>query len=144
MCFLRDETRSYLLWSRLDERFIRLHGKHKAFHKGGNSSCRLHIRQHYKLYKEKCEKEDIPMNHWAIPRDIWKAMEEKKASEKQGKEKEQQILTFETVTGPREFTRLNVLEAVAKLIASNDQVCQCRCHHHRSNIYHTYSPCTRQ
>jgi hypothetical protein len=40
--------------------------------------CRFHIRQHYEIYKERCEKEDILINHWAIPRPIWKAMEEKK------------------------------------------------------------------
>jgi hypothetical protein len=51
---------------RVDERFVRLYGKRKAFHKGGNSYCRLHIRQHYNLYKEKCENRNIPINHWAI------------------------------------------------------------------------------
>lgn len=29
--------------SRLDERFISVHGKRKALHKGGNSSCRRSI-----------------------------------------------------------------------------------------------------
>ena len=115
-CSLSDV---FLRWQfRLDERIIKLHGKQRTFHKGGNSSCRLHLRQHYKLYKEKCEEADIPLNHWAIPRDIWRGMEEKRL----GKTKAQQVLAFEMVTGPREFTRPNVLEAVAKLIASNNQV----------------------
>src|SRR5882762_186102 len=113
----------YLLWLRIDEKFIKLNGKRKAFHIGGNSSCRLHIRQHYPLYKERCEKEQIPVNHWAIPRSIWKAMEEEKEVEKRGgTTKKQQVLDFKTVTGPREFTREGVLHAVAKLIATNDQV----------------------
>jgi len=110
-----------LLISRDDERFVKLHGKRKAFHKGGNSSGRMHIRQHYELYKEKCEKEGIAINHWAIPREIWNVMEEEKEAEKRGrltKKKEQQTLSFKTVTGPREFTRAGVLHAVANLIAT--------------------------
>ena len=59
------------------------------------------------------------MNHWAIPRDIWKAMEEEKRMSKKAK---QQQLDFKTVTGPREFTREGVLHAVATLIATNNQV----------------------
>ena len=38
------------------------------------------------------------------------------------KEKEQSSLAFEKQTGPREFTRAGVLEAVSKLIATDDQV----------------------
>jgi hypothetical protein len=34
----------------------------------------------------------------------------------------QQLLDFKAVTGPREFTRANVLQAVANLIATNNQV----------------------
>jgi hypothetical protein len=102
-----------------------LHGKRKAFHKGGDSSCRLHLRQHYDLYKEKCEKGTIPVNHWAIPREIWKEMEEEKEAKKRGlltKRQQQQQLVFEKVTGPRDFTRAGVLHAVAILIATNNQV----------------------
>jgi len=115
----------FLPWTRDDEAFIKLNGKRKAFHKGGNSSCRFHIRQHYKLYKEKCEATDVPINHWAIPRHIWKAMEEEKALEKRGrktKKQTQQLLAFTAVVGPREFTRAGILQAVAKLIATNNQV----------------------
>ena len=110
--------------TRDDEDFVRLHGKRKAFHKGGNSSCRLHVRQHYDLYKERCEKANIPVNHWAIPRLIWKVMEEEKDARARGQltKKEQQQLAFQTVTGPREFTRARTLHAVTKLIATNDQV----------------------
>jgi hypothetical protein len=97
----------------------------KAFLRGSNSSCRQHLRQHYELYKEKCEAAGIPVNHWAIPREIWKAMEAEKEEEKRGrttKKKEQQTLDFKSVTGPREFTRAGVLNAVTKLIATNNQV----------------------
>jgi len=52
-------------------------------------------------------------------------MEANKESEKQGqltKKKQQQMLDFKIVTGPREFTRASVLQAVATLIATNNQV----------------------
>jgi hypothetical protein len=108
----------------MDEQFIKINGKRKAFHKGGNSSCCLHICQHYPLYKERCETDNIPVNHWAIPRSIWKVMEEEKEAEKRGgtTKKDQQELEFKKVTGPRVFTREGVLHAVAKLITTNDQV----------------------
>ena len=35
---------------------------------------------------------------------------------------EQSMVGFEKITGPREFTREGVLEAIAKLIATDDQV----------------------
>jgi hypothetical protein len=52
-------------------------------------------------------------------------MEEEKAEEKWGrmmKKQGQQLLDFKLVAGPREFTRLGILEAVATLIATNNQV----------------------
>ena len=56
-------------------------------------------------------------------------MEDKKEAEKRGrvtKKQAQQLLDFKSVTGPREFTRARTLEAVTKLIATNNQVCfQC-------------------
>jgi hypothetical protein len=52
-------------------------------------------------------------------------MEEEKAEEKRGRmsnKQRQQQLDFKTMTGPREFTREGVLDAVTKLIATNNQV----------------------
>jgi hypothetical protein len=84
------------------------------------------MRQHYDLYKEKCEKANVPVNHWAIPREIWKVMEEEKEEERRGrssKKAKQQQLTFEVVKGLfTEFTRAGTLHAVTKLIAVNNQV----------------------
>lgn len=95
----------------------------KAFFKGGNSSCRLHIRQHFTLYKEKCEIAGVPVNHWAIPRPIWKDMQDEKKNKKElTKTQEQQQLNFKPVIGPREFTRAGVLQSVTELIATNNQV----------------------
>ncbi|KIM34760.1 hypothetical protein M413DRAFT_80102, partial [Hebeloma cylindrosporum] len=64
------------------------------------------------------------VNHWAIPRPIWEAMEAAKEAEQRGrstKKGAQQKLDFKTMTGPCEFTRTGVLHAVAKLIATNNQ-----------------------
>lgn len=111
--------------ARIDEEFIKLNGRRKAFFKGGNSTCRLHIRQHFVVYKERCEKGNIPIHHWAIPRTIWKEMQEEKEAEARGqltKKQQQQKLDFKTVTGPHEFTREGILHAVTKLIATNYQV----------------------
>lgn len=101
-----------------DKEFVGKWGLRKAFHIGGNSSCRQHLRQHWQLYEKMCKENSIPVNHWAVPRGIWR---EKKA-EKVGEPTEQSIIGFEKITGPREFTREGVLEAVAKLIATDDQV----------------------
>ena len=52
-------------------------------------------------------------------------MEENKVSDERGqqtKKKQQQMLDFKIVTGPREFTRSGVLQAVTALIATNNQV----------------------
>jgi len=54
------------------------------------------------------------MNHWATPPKIAKA----KAAQGDG----QQQLGFKTMIGPHEFTRAGTLHAVAKLIATNNQV----------------------
>ena len=52
-------------------------------------------------------------------------MEENKVSDKRGqqtKKKQQQMLDFKIVTGPCEFTRSGVLQAVVALIVTNNQV----------------------
>ena len=110
--------------SRLDEKFVKKNGTRKAFFKGGNSSCRQHIRQHYNIYKKRCEEAKISLNHWAIPRDIWAVMEEEKEpkTRDQRAKSGQQQLDFQVVSGPREFTRSSTLQAVTMLIASNNQV----------------------
>ena len=115
---------------------MKLNSKRKALLKGGNSSCRFHICQHFALYKEKCDKADIPVAHWAILWPIWKAMEEEKAVAERGimmMKKGQQLLDFAPVVGPREFMRAGILEAVAKLIATNNQVCVRMLNHQTHN-----------
>ncbi|KAF8871098.1 hypothetical protein BD779DRAFT_1429365, partial [Infundibulicybe gibba] len=53
-------------------KYILRFGKRKCFHVGGNSSCRTHIRRHFKEYKERCEADNIPLNHHALPRQLYK------------------------------------------------------------------------
>lgn len=55
------------------------------------------------------------MNHWATPPKIAKAKAVLEGAN-------QQQLNFKTMIGPREFTRAGTLNAVAKLIATNNQV----------------------
>jgi hypothetical protein len=60
-------------------------------------------------------------------------MEEERVAAKQGrltKKQQQQTLDFKTVTGPQEFTRAGILDAVVKLIATNNQVSHYGNHRH--------------
>jgi hypothetical protein len=65
------------------------------------------------------------MSHHAVPRDVWRQIEDEKEAKKNGRnrdKKTQQQLQFGTVTGPREFTRAGILRSITKLIATNNQV----------------------
>ena len=52
--------------NREDKIFVQKYGKRKAFHLGGNSSCRQHIRIHYKEYQQCCAEGNIPENDHAV------------------------------------------------------------------------------
>ena len=106
----------------MDERTVKVKDLRKTFFTGSNSSCCQHIRQHYELYKQKCNDEHIPMNHRAVPPQVLKEMETlKKAKKKQS--------TLEGVTvilHPTQFTRDGSLDAVVKFIACDNQVSSAR------------------
>jgi hypothetical protein len=85
-----------------DTELVKKWGLRKAFHVGGNSSCRQHLRKHWELYKKKCEDKNIPVNHWAIPRATLKNMEAGKLDAK--KDGTQTKLGFGKMTAPHEFT----------------------------------------
>ena len=88
---------------RVNVELIQKYGKRRAFHAGGNSSCRVHIRKHYLLYEQRCKDGDIPENHHALPRDLWRKLQEAKNKPKamqQGKLDG----VFKSVKGPAEFT----------------------------------------
>lgn len=97
-------------------------GLRKAFHLGSNSSCRQHIRQHYEIYKARCEAQNIPVQTQAIPRPIWKAMN----AEKDAKGKKQTTLDNSLAKMPalqrKEFTKEGAVDAVVRLIVLDDQV----------------------
>jgi hypothetical protein len=89
-----------------------------SFLHGSNSTYCGHIASHhFDEYEKQCDAAipKIVMNFWYIPE--WA----RKAKEK-GKGKEQTWLGFSKVKGPGEFSREGILEAVAKLIACEDQV----------------------
>ena len=90
----------HLLWYRNNEEFVKTSGMRKAFHKGGNSLNRFHIRQHYEIYKERCEKDKIPLNHWAIPPNIVKAKKAAEVAAQGVTAQGQQQLTFKPIIGP--------------------------------------------
>ncbi|KAF8335509.1 hypothetical protein F5887DRAFT_835117, partial [Amanita rubescens] len=54
-------------------KLIRTKSLHKAFLTGGNSTCRNHIRQHYKYYSERCKEKGIEEKERCIPPEILKA-----------------------------------------------------------------------
>jgi len=112
-------------FDRNDEEFTTKYGKRKAFLTGGNSSCRQHIRQHYPIYQERCKEANIPEHHWAMPRPLWREMEE----ERKGKVDPETPGTQKTLDGalvkkppPLVFAREDVLHKVTQFVAVDDQV----------------------
>jgi hypothetical protein len=99
--------------------FVQKEGKQKAFHTGSNSSCRVHIRQHYKLYQRKCKEANIPEHHWAVPRLIWN---EREVSQKHGKVQATLDLAVTKLVGPQVFTRKNLLHVVTQFVTVDNQV----------------------
>ena len=89
----------------------------KAFHVGGNSSLRTHIRQHYESYLQRCNDAKIESHHHAMPRPLWK---KKQLEEEKGTQKK-----IDGMLQPKkraEFDRSKVLDLVSKFIACGDQV----------------------
>lgn len=94
-------------------------GLRKTFFTGSNSTCRQHIRQHFEVYKQRCEAEGIQMSQRAIPPPILKEMAAAKSPKKQS------TLNKHLMSGvvrPSEFNRDAVLDAVVKFIVCDDQV----------------------
>jgi hypothetical protein len=100
---------------------VRLNRKQKAFHAGGNSSCRVYIWQHFPLYKQQCKNGDIPKNHHALPQPLWRELQEAKKNSKAMQQGKLDGM-FKAIKAPAEFTREGVLQAVAWFVACNDQV----------------------
>ncbi|KAG2348377.1 hypothetical protein BDR05DRAFT_944509 [Suillus weaverae] len=80
-----------------NQKFVVRSWKQKVFHIGSNLSCQQHIYGHYKVYKNKCKELGLQEYHHVIPCDIVKAQKSK------------------------EYSRENILQAVAKFIVCDDQ-----------------------
>ena len=106
------------LMTRGNAKFVLISGKRKCFHIGGTLSNQFHICQHFEAYKTACAMVVIPMNHHAIPRVVWKEMQEE-AMPSGGK---QSTLVFAKMNSEREFTRKAVLHSVAQFVACENQV----------------------
>ena len=82
-------------------------------------TCHGHIaHHHFEEYERQCNAVTpvIQVNFQCVPDDMKKMRQEK------AKGKQQTILNFPAVNGPKEFTREVIVEAVAKHIGCDDQV----------------------
>jgi hypothetical protein len=125
---MRERTK-YLLVCREDSGLVSKHGLRKVFHVGGMSLCRQHLCSHYALYSKRCQEAGIEENHWAVPRNVWREQE----AEKKGLKAKRLLQTkldgvFKVAGAPIEFTRQNLLEAVAKFVVCDDQVSRKCCY----------------
>ncbi|KAN0081297.1 hypothetical protein V8E55_008921, partial [Tylopilus felleus] len=100
-----------------DKELIRKFGKRKAFHVGGNLSCRVHICSHYGLYQERCAAQDILENHHAVPHDV---LAERKLKNKANDQPTLDTM-FPCTPSPHTFSREEVLRRVAQFIVCDDQ-----------------------
>jgi hypothetical protein len=90
-------------------------GLQKCFLVGSNSTLCQHYRQHYELYKERCDEANIPVNHRAIPPKIVQM----------GRKDSTQTTLDDRVVNvnwPENFKHKGLLHAMAQFIACNDQV----------------------
>jgi hypothetical protein len=100
---------------------VKSRGLRKAFFCGSNTSCRQHIRQHYTIYQQRCSEQSLTENHRAIPPYILREREEAKKPKKKQTNLDAIVVKEKRAT---DFSREGILEAVAKLIACDDQVNQ--------------------
>jgi hypothetical protein len=89
-----------------------------CFLHGLNSTCRGHITSHHFDEYEKCCNATTPqieLNFCCIPEAV-------KRARREAVKAKQQKLSFPPMNVPAEFTRVGILEAVAKHIVCDDQV----------------------
>jgi len=111
--------------TRANKSVVEKSGLRAAFVTGSNSTCRYHIRQHYETYSKKCKEAGLLEHHWAIPREIWNEMQLKKMDKSTSRQQRIDGL-FGEVVAPKEFSWEGILDAVAKFVACEDQVGDCR------------------
>jgi hypothetical protein len=84
---------------------------------GHNSTLRQHCRQHYEIYKERCNAANVPINHYAILLKYGKMLEMAKKAKSQST-----LDNLLLVDRPDTFTRDGIVHAVAQFVACDDQV----------------------
>ena len=97
---------------------MKKNGERKAFHVGSNSSCRQHIRSHYELYREWCLEQEIQEHHHSVPRALLK---QRDAAKMKGQQQNLDGIV-QKQSRVKEFSRRNVLHAVAEFVVCDDQV----------------------
>ena len=107
---------SYL--DRNNQDFVKAKSLCKCFLVGGNSSCHMHIHQRFDIYQKCCTEAKIKPHHWAIPQNLWNKM----VAEKAGTSQTMLNKLFVKLEVVKEFTKENLLQAVTKFIAIDDQV----------------------
>ena len=107
------------VFSRHNEEFLLKKGKRKAFHMGGNSLCRQHIRGHYSIYQAKCAEQGIKENHHAVPREVKSVRMEAKKLEQSG---QRTLDVMMKMLQAKDFSRENVLKSIAEFVVCDDQV----------------------
>jgi hypothetical protein len=101
--------------NRGDPSIVEAGGLRKCFLTGGNSTLCQHCRQHYEIYKLKCEDANIPLNHHTVPPKV--------AQMERRREGTQTMLDDKLVNwGTDTFTRDGLLQAVAQFVACDNQV----------------------
>ena len=66
-----------------DSAFVKKNGLHRAFIRGSNSTHRVHACSHWPIYEERCKAEDIKLHLHAMSKEVWRAIEQGKAGQKQ-------------------------------------------------------------
>ena len=104
--------------------------KDQAFLRGGISSCRGHCKQHWEVYKQRCEAKNIALRTDAMPPKVlaeFRRVEAEEAAAARGDVAGAGTLDSHLTKqlGPREFTVEGALENVAKYITCCDKVSPC-------------------
>lgn len=84
---------------------------------GSNSSCRQHIRSHFEVYEARCKEEGIIVHHHAVP----PAMARRNEKVPKGQTRLDGLLEKPTQR-MSEFSKAEVLKAVAEFVVCDDQV----------------------
>ena len=90
----------------------------KAFLKGSNMTCRMHIWQHYAYYSRHCKEAGIEEAEHCIPPEILRARDSKSKKLTQTKLK----MLGDRESAPRQLLREGTLCTITKFVACNDQV----------------------